>query len=242
MSPEIITNIITALWLGILTSISPCTLAPNIAAISFLGRRVDSASRIILSSVLYTLGRMLTYSVIGAITIKSVLSIPSVANFLQNYMNLIIGPMLFVIGIILLDIIKISFGETTQNNFISNFIANSQKYVQDNIDKIGLFGAFAFGMIFALAFCPISAGLFFGSLIPMAIANNSYILMPFSFAIGTALPVIAFAVIMTISVQLVGKIFDNIIKVETWIRKSTAILFILIGLYLILRNNFGINL
>ena len=30
-----------ALWLGVVTSISPCPLATNIAAISYIGRKVE---------------------------------------------------------------------------------------------------------------------------------------------------------------------------------------------------------
>ena len=47
----------TALWLGILTSISPCPLSTNVAAISYVGRRVEKTSLVLFAGLLYTLGR-----------------------------------------------------------------------------------------------------------------------------------------------------------------------------------------
>ena len=61
----------TALWLGILTSISPCPLATNIAAISFIGNSVEHPKRLLLTGLLYTLGRALVYAVMGALLVTS---------------------------------------------------------------------------------------------------------------------------------------------------------------------------
>ena len=38
--PDSLLAVGTALWLGVLTSISPCPLASNIAAVSIIGRRL----------------------------------------------------------------------------------------------------------------------------------------------------------------------------------------------------------
>ena len=99
-----------AFWFGILTSISPCPLATNIAAITYIGRRVDRVGYVLSAGLLYTSGRMITYVLLGAFLVSSVQSIPIVANFLQKYMNILLGPVLITIGIILLDIIKITVG------------------------------------------------------------------------------------------------------------------------------------
>jgi cytochrome c-type biogenesis protein len=77
-------GIVTAVWLGLLTSISPCPLASNIAAISYIGRRVGSPRQVMLSGVLYTLGRSLAYVVLGALLVASVLSVPQLSMFLHN--------------------------------------------------------------------------------------------------------------------------------------------------------------
>lgn len=100
----------SALWLGILTSISPCPLATNIAAISYVGRRVEKTRLVLLAGLLYTLGRTLAYVAVAIIVTRSMQMIPGVSMFLQKYMNLAIGPLLLVVGVLLLGIFNISFG------------------------------------------------------------------------------------------------------------------------------------
>ena len=160
--PELILGTLSALWLGILTSISPCPLATNIAAISFIGRRVSHGRVVFLTGLLYTLGRMLTYVVLGILLITSVLSIPQVSYILQKYMNKILGPILIFVGMILLELIRFN---VTGCGF-------SEK-MQRRVETSGIWGAGLLGIVFALSFCPISAALFFGSLIPLSIKSFS---------------------------------------------------------------------
>jgi cytochrome c biogenesis protein CcdA len=86
----------TAFWLGVLTSISPCPLATNIAAISFIARKIDSPRHILLSGLLYTLGRSLTYLLLGIVLVTALISTPSLSHWLQKYMNKILGPVLIL--------------------------------------------------------------------------------------------------------------------------------------------------
>ena len=95
----------SALWLGILTSISPCPLASNIAAISFIGRRVGHTRQVLLSGLLYTLGRTATYVVLAAIILAGLLAADGVARFLQRYMNQILGPVPILVGMVLLGML-----------------------------------------------------------------------------------------------------------------------------------------
>ena len=215
-----LTGLLIALWLGILTSISPCPLATNIAAISFIGRKVNSPRNVLLSGFLYTLGRLLVYFVLSAFIVSSLLAIPDVSNFFQKYMHKILGPLLIIIGMVLLELIKMDFGG-------KGFGDNLQK----NVEKMGIWGALFLGVIFALAFCPVSAALFFGSLIPLAIKYQSTFLLPALYGIGTALPVILFAFVLAFATNRVGKIFNKITELEVWARKTTGVLFIIIGIY-----------
>lgn len=216
------TALIPALWFGVLTSISPCPLATNIAAISFISKKVESTLAVLLSGLFYTLGRMIAYMLVAIIVVYSLLSVPEIARFLSKYMNLILGPLLVIVGVFLLDLIPLNFGKG---------VSFSQKF-QDNIQKKGLFGAFLLGFIFALTFCPVSAGLFFGTLIPLSLANQSSILLPLIYGLGTAIPVIIFAFIIGFSANMVGKMFKKLTKFEYWARKVTGVVFILIGIYL----------
>lgn len=211
---------LSALWFGILTSISPCPLATNIAAISFLSRRIDHPRMVLWSGFSYTLGRMAAYVVLGVVIISSLAGIPATANFLQKYMNKILGPVLIIVGLLLLDIMK--------SNFLDFSISRER---QHKLAEMGVFGSFALGSIFALSFCPISAALFFGSLIPLALNNNFGIVFPFIYGIGTGLPVVIFAIGITLGVQSIAHWFNKVTKLEIYMRKVTGIIFILVGIY-----------
>jgi len=219
----------SALWLGILTSISPCPLATNIAAISYIGRQVGRTGRILFSGLAYTLGRMLAYLVLGVIITAGLLSIPGLSNFLQRYLNIILGPLLIIVGVFLLDIIR--FG---------GFGVSSGEKARKWAEKGGVFGAGFIGFVFALSLCPVSAALFFGSLIPLAVQHNSKILLPSLYGIGTGLPVIVFAFLLAFGAQTVGKAFHKLSHIEKWVRRITGVTFIIVGIYYSLIYIFGL--
>ena len=217
---EIFIGFASALWLGILTSISPCPLASNVAAISFLSKKITHPALVFISGLAYTLGRMVSYAILGWIIISSLLSVPQVAQFLQKYMGKALGPLLIITGLILLEIITIRLPG----------LSLSQKH-HNKLAESGAPGAFLLGFIFALAFCPISAALYFGSLIPLAINSKSGIVLPFIYGIGTGLPVLVFAVAIALGVTSLSHWFNKITRLEYYTRKVTGVVFILVGLY-----------
>jgi cytochrome c-type biogenesis protein len=210
-----------ALWFGILTSISPCPLATNITAISFIGRKVDRAGYIFSAGLLYMLGRMLTYTVLGAILVSSTQLISPIANFLQTYMVYLLGPGLILLGILLLDVITLNIGGSL-----------ATERLRAQIDRAGIWGAGLMGVIFALSFCPISAGLFFGSVFGLAMRHGSRLLIPSLYGVGTAIPVLGFAFALAFSANLVGRTFKQLSAFELWARRVTGGVAILAGLYL----------
>lgn len=220
---------LSALWLGILTSISPCPLATNIAAISYIGRDVGEPRRVLFSGLLYTAGRTAAYVGLAFILVASLMSAPHVSHILQKYMNKILGPLLIVVGLFLLGWIQAGWtGSGPGEGF------------QKRAGRMGMWGAAMLGFGFALSFCPISAALFFGSLLPLALEHNSKVLLPFAYGIGTALPVVVFAVIIAWSAHSLSKAFTGITRIERWARIITGSVFILVGIYLTLENIFGI--
>ncbi|MCM1010551.1 MAG: aromatic aminobenezylarsenical efflux permease ArsG family transporter [Fusobacterium sp.] len=223
--------IFTSLWLGILTSISPCPLATNIAAVSFISKNIETPQKTILSGILYTLGRILTYVILGAILVTGLLAIPSVANFLQNYINKIMGPLLIIIGLLLIDVIKLNFSFGVNNGNFTEKFKNST-----------LWGSFLIGVIFALSFCPVSAALFFGSLTTLAIEHHSRLVLPLAYGIGTGLPVVIFSIIIAFAVHKVGEIYNSVVKFEFWFRKITGTIFIIAGIYFIASHYLGFSL
>ena len=219
---DILIGLGSALWLGILTSISPCPLATNIAAVSFLSKTIAHPKLVFVSGLAYTLGRMASYAVLGWIIINSLLSVPQVAQFLQKYMSKALGPLLIVTGLILLDIIKINLPG----------LSLSQKH-HNKLVEAGVPGAFLLGAVFALAFCPVSAALFFGSLIPLALNSKAGTSLPFIYGIATGLPVLLFAFMIALGVTSLSRWFNRLSRLEHYMRKITAIIFIIVGIYYI---------
>lgn len=211
----------SALWLGVLTSISPCPLATNIAAISYVGKRVGRPHLVLLSGLLYTAGRMLTYFLVALLLVMSLFSMPAVSRFLQQNMNKLLGPVLLVTGALLLDVIPwpwmrgSGFSESLKNR----------------VDRIGVWGAGLLGIAFALTFCPVSAALFFGSLVPLAVKHQSTVLMPALYGIGTALPVVVFSLILAFAAHRLSRAFNVLTALETWMRRVTAVVFLGVGGY-----------
>lgn len=221
----------SALWLGILTSISPCPLATNIAAISFIGRKVGQPRQVVLAGLLYVVGRTVAYVALGALLLAGLLASGEIARFLQRYLNLVLGPVVILVGMVLLGLI---------GSGVSVNLAGSS--LQERAEKGGLWWAGALGFLFALSFCPVSAGLYFGALIPLSASHGSRLILPSTFGLGTALPVIAFAFLIAFASQHVGKAFNKLTQVERWVRFATGVAFILAGIYLSLRHVYGLSL
>ena len=219
-----------ACWLGILTSISPCPLATNIAAISYVGKRVDSPFMVLLTGLLYMLGRMLVYLVLGILIVASLLSVPDLSYFLQENINKFLGPILIVAGLFLLGLLRFS----TRGSGVA------QK-LQKRVEMWGVWGALLLGIVFALSFCPISAALFFGSLIPLAVKHESTLVLPSLYGLGTALPVLVFAVLISMGAGYVGRLFNRLTQFELWARRLTGLIFLVVGVYLIAVYLFGVD-
>ena len=214
--------VFSAFILGLMTAISPCPLVTNITAIGFIGKDIKDKKRVFLNGVFYTLGRAISYMTIGLIFYFGIGEY-RFSGFLQTWGEKIIGPVLVLIGVFMLDLIKInipwsfSFAEKMEGRAGKNYR-----------------GVILLGMLFALAFCPYSGVLFFGMLIPLSISSTNGFFLPLVFALGTGIPVIVFSWIIAYSIGSVG-IFYNRLKVfETWFRRVIALLFIGVGIYFII--------
>jgi len=220
---------VSAFWLGILTSISPCPLATNLAAVSYIGRDAGRPLLVIQAGLLYTLGRVIAYAVLASLIVWSVLSAPGTAVWLQTTVNLFLGPALILVGMVLLGLLKLP---ATSGNFWTGY--------RERVQKMGMFGAALLGFLFALSFCPVSAALYFGSLIPLAINGQSPVWLPAIYGVGTGLPVLGFAIAMVFGAQAVSKTFQGVSSAEKWLRPATGIAIVVIGIYLTLVHVFHV--
>ncbi len=215
--------ILSAFILGLMTAISPCPLATNITATAFISKNISNKRMVFLSGVVYSLGRAFSYTAIG-LALYFGASKFHVARFLNQNGEKYLGPLLLVIGLIMLNIIKLNF--LGKSNF-------SERLSEKFKDK-GLLGSFLIGVVFALAFCPYSGALYFGVLIPMTIANADGLYLPIIFAFGTGLPVILFTYLLAFTAGKISSFYTKITKIEKVMRYVAGVVFILTGLYYIL--------
>lgn len=222
--PEAALSAGTAIWLGLLTSISPCPLATNVAAISYIGRRVASPRHVLGAGLVYTAGRTAAYVTLGFVLVMGLLSMPETSQFLQRHMNRILGPILIVAGALLLEVVRP----------VLPGLGRRGERIRQRLEAQGVWGAFPLGALFALSFCPVSAALFFGSLVPLAVRVDSPVLFPSLYGVGTALPVVMFAALIAFGARFVAQAFDRLAVVERWARRLTGLVFVGVGIYLTL--------
>jgi cytochrome c biogenesis protein CcdA len=239
-----------ALYLGLLTSISPCPLATNIAAISYVGRKVGDSRWVMAAGLLYTLGRCLLYLALAVLLATTAMSIPAVSLFLQKYMHLVLAPIFLLLGMFLVGLITISGGGAVMT-----------EGMQKRIDAMGIWGALLLGILFALAFCPTSAAWFFGLValilgseagaitavltkigisLPEASLPGATVVLPLIYGVGTAVPVLLVAFLLAYSAQSVGKTYNMLSKIEWWARQITGWIFVLAGVYFSLAYAFEV--
>lgn len=214
---------ISALVLGLMTAISPCPLATNITAVGFISKDIDNRNRVFISGLLYTLGRAISYTAIALILYFGADQF-KLSGFFQQYGEKILGPLLIIIGLFMLDIIKIKIPGT---GGITSKIGEKKRW--------GYIDVILLGMLFALAFCPYSGVLYFGMLVPMTISSASGLYLPAIFAIATGIPVIILSWILAYTISGIGSFYNKIKTFEKWFRRVIAVLFILVGIYYLIR-------
>jgi len=214
---------LTALVLGLMTAISPCPLATNITAVGFISKDIQSKNRVFLNGLFYTLGRAITYTGIALIIFMGVDQF-KFSGFFQQYGEKFIGPLLILIGFFMLDIIKINFPGLSR---LTSGMHEKKKW--------SFWDATLLGMLFAMAFCPYSGVLYFGMLIPITVSSASGLYLPIVFALATGIPVIIFSWLLAYTISGIGSVYNKIKIFELWFRKIIAVLFIIVGIYYVVR-------
>jgi cytochrome c biogenesis protein CcdA len=215
--------ILSAFVLGLMTAISPCPLATNITATAFISKNIVNKRKVFWSGLVYALGRAFSYTIIGLILFFGASKF-KIAFFFNQNGEKYLGPLMILLGLIMLNVIKLNF--LSKTNF-------SDRLSEQFKDK-GLLGSFLIGVVFALAFCPYSGALFFGMLIPMSISSAEGLYLPIIFALGTGLPVMLFTYLLAFAADKVGLFYNRITKIEKLMRKIAGIVFIITGIYYVL--------
>ncbi len=213
--------LLAALMLGMITAVSPCPLATNLAAVAYIARDLGDRGRAAAAGALYTLGRMLSYVVLGVLLVYVGASVVRVSDFLRNSSVYYLGPLLVFAALVMLDVLDLSF-------FKGGRIAR----LGERLSGWGMLGALPLGALFALAFCPYSAVLFFGMLIPLALGTaGGGVLLPAVYALGTGLPVLVFALAVAFGVGAWARHAEKVQKWERYFRKGAGLVFLGVGIY-----------
>lgn len=171
---------VTALLLGVLGALSPCQLTTGAGAVALIGRHPDR--RPLLAGFAYVGGKALVYALLGLLVVLLGQALATSSIPVIQVVRRILGPLMLVIGLVLIGALRsrltLGLGER-----VAAFAAN-------RLDATRPRGAFVLGMAFALAFCPTLFLLFFGLLIPLALASPGGLLFPALFALGTAVPLL----------------------------------------------------
>ena len=218
--------VVSAIALGLMTAISPCPLATNITAIGYIGKDISNKNRVFVNGLIYTLGRALSYTILAVIIFIGADQF-KISGWFQLYGEKIIGPLLIIIGLIMLGLLKIPFPGFSQ--FIKRYQAKGANSYWDVL---------LLGILFALAFCPYSGVLYFGMLIPMTISSPSGLFLPLVFAIATGIPVIVFAWLLAYTASGVGRLYKGLKVFEIWFRRVIAVVFIGVGIYYVITTLF----
>ncbi|WP_319580295.1 aromatic aminobenezylarsenical efflux permease ArsG family transporter [uncultured Methanospirillum sp.] len=221
--------LVAAFFIGLMMAISPCPLATNITAIAYVSRNIGNSRYTVLVGLLYSFGRMAVYVTIAALIVLCGLNVQSIALFLQEYGDLLLGPVLLICGILMYELIPFSFALEHAG------LQTLKEEIYEKLSHQGLIGSFFLGILFAISFCPFSAVLFFGMLVPLALSTRDPIGVPLSFGLATGLPVTHFSILLATEVNRCGAFLGKVQAAEIWVRRIVSVIFILVGLYFIVR-------
>lgn len=199
-------------------------MATNITAISFLARRATSLRNVQLSCVCYIVGQATAFVLLAMVLVGSLLTVPVVSHLLQKYMFRLLGPILLLCAVFLLELWVVQLGD-----------GRLKSWAQGRAKSGGFWAAALLGIVFAMSFCPTTAALFFGSLLPLAVSHESSFLLPLCYAVGVALPVVVFSALVAFAATLVSQAFAKVGQAEYWARRITGGVFLVVGLYFTLR-------
>ena len=219
--------VVAAFFIGLMMAISPCPLATNLTAIAYIAQLSEGGRHTLLVGSLYTLGRMVSYVGIAALIVLLGLNVQAIAQFLLLYGERLLGPLLIFIGLVMLDLVRLP---------VSPGSARYQAFKQRITERLAgrrYLGPFFLGILFALSFCPFSAVLYFGMLVPLALREQDPLVVPSVFAIATGLPVVVLSLLLVQGIATAGRAVRQVQAVEVWLRRAAGAVFVLAGTYLI---------
>lgn len=217
-------NIFSSLLLGFLMILDPCTLFTGVAAIGYIDRELQNRRRVLITGLMFVLGKLVTYML---------LSVPFIMGAQTHAMHHFIaewGEPLLCVFMLLCGVLLLFAGHHHHDHD-----HGMSKWLQTVDDRSSWLWAFMLGIFFAIAFCPHRLVYFF-TMIDLAIAPGTSAvtqwLLPFMFGLGTGLPIMIIAWLISYSALSQERLMAGLHRFEHWFRIVCAVLFLGYGLYL----------
>ncbi len=206
---------------GVASFISPCILPVIPIYISYFGVGNKSSKKAIINSIGFIGGFSLIFILLGIFA--STLG-KTVQNY-SNYINILLGLFLIIIGLNYMGLIFIKF-------------LNKTKGIKQKKKDLNIISSIIFGVIFSLSWTP-CVGAFLSSALILASTTGSVFkgaILLSLYSLGLAIPFI----ITTIFIEKVKKTFDFIKKHYNIINKIAGSILVLSGLWNIIKGILGI--
>lgn len=202
--------------LGVIGALSPCQLTTGLGAIALIGRRPRATQ--MLAGLAYVAGKATTYGAIGLlfVTLGNIVAESTIPVI--EVVRRIVGPLMVLAGLALIGVfrsrVRLGIGDRLA------------VFASDRLDATRPVGAYALGLAFGLVFCPTLFLLFFGLMIPFAVASPQGAVFPAVFALGTAAPVLVVLTLMWLG--LGGGPPSR--KLDLWLTRVAGIIALVVGL------------
>lgn len=216
--------LLAAFALGILVALNPCQLAISISALAYEYRN----GKKLLDGITYAIGRTLTYTLLGWVTMCLIGGGSNVAG-LQNVLSMAeiaVPYVLIVIGFYLI------YRAFRHHHHHGDDCHNSGRIIKRN----GPLGSLVLGITLAFAFCPESAIFYFGMMIPLSLSSSVGAMVPLVFGLAASIPVIIIAWLMHKAVNGAAKLSHGFEQFQQWLNGITGIIFILIAILLFMED------
>lgn len=214
--------LLEAFILGLLTILDPCTLMTSITAISYIDKEINNRRKVLMNGLMFVLGKLVTY-VLLSIPFMVGAQTEGIQHFLGHYGEPILAGFMLVCGVVLLFS---GHHHHEHDHGISKFLQNADS-------NASWLWSFILGIFFAIAFCPHRL-VYFLTMIDSTLTMPSTWswLMPVVFSLGTGLPIMLIAWLVSYSAVNIAKLKSKMGTFEKWFRQICAILFLVLGTYM----------
>lgn len=223
---SLLSALLTSLLLGFLMILDPCTLFTSIAAIGYIDREMQNRKRVLITGGMFVMGKLVTYVLLSIPFIMGAHT-DGIHHFLEHWGEPLLAAFMLVCGVLLLF----------SGHHHHDHDHGVSKWLQTVDDKSSWLWAFMLGIFFAIAFCPHRLMYFF-TMIEMSVSLESAWtwVMPVVFGLGTGLPIMVLAWLISYSVVNTEVLTKKVQSFEKWFRYACAVLFLGFGVYLVIEN------